>query len=561
MQKLWSNPLLRSRYPLAIFAGLFWTAAFPKIGVAGLAWVAPGMLTAAALGTTAGESFRLGYVGGLTHYLTMLYWLLLIPYRWHGIPFGPALGWLALSAFVALFPATWVWMAAPRRQELEARPNRSPSTNWSTALPRNWILRLLWTLSGAAAWVGLEMLLSRIFGGFAWDLLGVSQYRMTPLIQISSVTGVYGVSFLAVWVSLSLVAAGVMVIQRPTARSVWVPEVFVPVITVAVLFNFGLRQLRSAEETGRTVSMTLIQPSIPQTLIWDASNDTLRFDELIQLSEQALTNHTDIVVWPEAAVPRMLRYDKETFEGITGLARRHHVWMIVGSDDAEPRPGKTAREADYFNSSFLISPEGKLIERYVKRNLVMFGEYVPLHQFLPFLKYLTPIEGGFTPGTNTVSFDLVNLHTKTQVLICFEDTFPHLAREELGADIDFLVNLTNDGWFGQGAAQWQQAATGLFRAVENHLPLVRCANNGLTCWVDERGILRDIFRDASGSVYGKGFMTIQVPLPPPGTLHELTFYTCHGDWFGWGCVAIGVGVFGRKLWRQIEQRRRLRPAI
>lgn len=519
-----------------------WTAAFPKIGVAGFAWVAPGLMLAAALGTRGAESFRLGYVAGLTHYLTMLYWLLLIPYRWHGMPFGPALGWLALGAFLALFPAAWVWLARPplgERPESGASGNQQQPAGLGQVLPRNWILRLAWTIIGAATWVALEMLLSRIFGGFAWDLLGVSQHRMTPLIQVSSFTGVYGVSFLAVWVSLSLIAGGVVVIQRPTARSVWVTEVFLPLIVVAALFNLGLRHLRATPPAARTLTFTLVQPSIPQTLIWDPSNDVLRLTELIKLSEQALTNLTDVLVWPEAAVPKMLRFDPQTFEGITGLARRHHVWMILGSDDAEPRPKGSVPEADFFNSSFLISPEGELMQRYVKRSLVMFGEYVPFRDWLPFLKYLTPIESGFTPGKTAVPFDLKFLHIKTQVLICFEDTFPHLAREELRPDIDLLVNLTNDGWFGEGAAQWQQAATGLFRAVENHLPLIRCSNNGLTCWVDANGVMRDVFVDATGNVYGKGYLVARIPLPPEGTAHSLTFYTRHGDWFGWSCTAVG----------------------
>src|SRR5262249_26467316 len=118
----------------------------------------------------------------------------------------------------------------------------------------------------------------------------------------------------------------------------------------------------------------------------------------------------------------------------------------------------------------------KLVDRYVKRNLVMFGEYVPMQSLLPFLKYLTPIEGGFTAGTKAEAFELNSLGVRTQVLICFEDVFPQLAREEIDPDTDFLVNVTNDGWFDEGAAQWQQAASGLFRAVENHLPLVRCSN-------------------------------------------------------------------------------------
>jgi apolipoprotein N-acyltransferase len=158
------------------------------------------------------------------------------------------------------------------------------------------------------------------------------------------------------------------------------------------------------------------------------------------------------------------------------------------------------------------------------------------------LKYFTPIEGGFTSGTRAVPFDLKTLNTKTQVLICYEDTFPHLAREDLQPDIDFLVNITNDGWFGEGAAQWQQAATGLFRTVENRLPLIRCSNNGLTCWVDAGGVLREYLLDSDGTIYGQGFLNFELPLPAAGTLHTPSFYTRHGDLFGWTCVGIGCAL-------------------
>ena len=97
-------------------------------------------------------------------------------------------------------------------------------------------------------------------------------------------------------------------------------------------------------------------------------------------------------------------------------------------------------------------------------------------------------------------------------MICFEDIFPHLGREASDDDTDFLVNITNDGWFGEGAAQWQHAASAVFRAVENGLPLVRCSNNGLTCWVDAHGRLRQLFRDAHGTIYGPGYLTRANPL-------------------------------------------------
>ena len=129
---------------------------------------------------------------------------------------------------------------------------------------------------------------------------------------------------------------------------------------------------------------------------------------------------------------------------------------------------------------------------------------------------------------------------KTATLICFEDVFPHLAREYVDDDTDFLVNLTNDGWFGEGAEQWQHAASAVFRAVENGLPLARSCNNGLTCWIDSRGRLRDILRDKTGSVYGPGVMTARIPVLGPGEKRARTFFNKHGDWFGWSCVTVAL---------------------
>jgi apolipoprotein N-acyltransferase len=531
----WASPIRRSRYLAAILAGLLLAAALPKIGIAGLAWVAPALMLAAALGKSGRESFRIGYVAGLAYYLASLYWLLLIPYRWHSIPLGPAAGWLSLSAYLALYPATWVWLL-----------------NLDGVLARGWARRTLWAVSGAALWVALEMLVARLFTGFPWNLLGASQYQMTPLIQIASVTGIYGVSFLIVWVSLSLLSAGLMIVLRPTTRSIWAGEILLPTLVLAILFNFGFRQMAREPIPARTLNVALIQPSIPQTLIWDSSRDMDRFRDLIHLSEQALTNRTDLLIWPEAAVPSFARWNTNLYSAITNLVRRHRVWLILGSDDiARPAPPAPPDDFEYYNASFLVSPGGEFVSRYRKRNLVVFGEYIPLVRWLPFVKWFTPIEGGFTPGERPVPFVLTHPEVKTSPLICFEDTFPGTAREATDDDTDFLVNLTNNGWFGDSAAQWQHAASALFRAVENGLPLVRCSNTGLTGWVDAHGRLRDIFRDDRGTIYGPGFLTTQIPLLAPGQHRPPTFYHQHGDWFGWVCVGItGFTLIGRILRRR-----------
>jgi apolipoprotein N-acyltransferase len=216
----------------------------------------------------------------------------------------------------------------------------------------------------------------------------------------------------------------------------------------------------------------------------------------------------------------------------------------------ELRPNaKSNEDIDFYNSSFLINPEGRIERGYRKRALVIFGEYIPLEHVLPVFKWFTPVPGSFTPGERAIPFELENLQTKTSVLICFEDTFPHLAREYVDPDTDFLVNLTNNGWFGEGAAQWQHAAAALFRAVENGRPLLRCSNNGLTCWVDECGRVREIFRDARGTIYGSGIMIAEIPLFSNGEPRATTFYTKHGDVFGWTCVAVAVLLLSARLKR------------
>ena len=266
-----------------------------------------------------------------------------------------------------------------------------------------------------------------------------------------------------------------------------------------------------------------------------------------ELAESVGETRPDLMIWPEAAVPEMVRYDEPTLAAVARLAREHQVWMILGSDDAGPsKDPATPKGTDYYNSSFLVAPTGQLAAKYDKRRLVMFGEYVPLARWLPFLKYFTPIQGGFAAGTQPVFFEMSAPRAKVSVLICFEDAFPHLARDYVQKDTDFLVNLTNDGWFGASAAQWQHAANAVFRAVENDVPLVRCTNNGLTCWIDRRGGMHEVYFGDSPDIYAAGFKTAKIPLLSPGEKRAPTFYNRHGDWFGWGCVGAAVVLLARR---------------
>lgn len=557
------SPALGGRYLLAITAGLLWAAAYPTVELAGFAWSAPALLAAAAAGASGAHAFRAGYLAGLTFYLTTLYWLLLIPVR--GLPI---LGWLALAGYLALYPAAWTWAITRMAPRLRGRrPPGEVETGLLGGLRQmtawSWGHRQWWALFGALAWVAGEMIMARLLTGFPWNLLGVSQYRLLPLIQIAAVTGVYGVSFLIAWTSLSLLSAAVVVVTRPQPRSGWVAEIALPLVAVAATFAHGLRVLREPRPATGTLRVVMVQPSIPQTLIWNPAEDETRFTRLVTLTTTALSQPADLVLWPEAGVPQMPRHAPATAAAIRQLAREHRVWLIVGADDADRRPDDRGHEhVDFWNASFLVTPEGDLAARYCKRRLVIFGEYVPLVRWLPFLRYFTPITGSFTPGDRVVPFELVltnavagdspaagaaafpgNRRVRTATLICFEDIFPHGARAYLDDDTDFLVNLTNNGWFGESAAQWQHAANATFRAIENGVPLLRCANNGWTGWVDAHGRVRQVFTDAQGRIYGEGFLLATIPLPDPTKRPVPTYYRRHGDRFGWGCVVLaGLGL-------------------
>ncbi|MBP7825109.1 MAG: apolipoprotein N-acyltransferase [Verrucomicrobia bacterium] len=540
------------RYGAAIIAGLGWALAFPRVSIMGLAWLAPALLLLAAVGARTRESLRIGYLAGLTHFLVSLSWLLQIPVRGY-----PVLGWVALSAFLALFPAVWVMSMT-----IAART----ATHWTS--------RARWALLGAALWVALEMVQARIWGGFPWNFLGASQYRLLPLIQGASVTGVYGVSFLVVWFSLALFCAGREILLHPTRRYAWLGEIILPATVLALVAGLGLRALREPTDGAESWRVLFVQPSIPQTLIWSPDENQNRFRQLLELTETGLADAPDLVLWPEAAVPNMIRYDESLYRAVTRLAREHRVWMILGCDDAEPRANHTDPDAaDYFNAAFLVTPDGELAADYRKNHLVMFGEYLPLARWLPFMRWLTPITGGFTPGTRPASFTLERepppasgettspnaadavaepVRLKVAPLICFEDVFPHGVRRHVEADTDFLVNLTNDGWFGESAAQWQHAASATFRAIENGVPLLRCCNNGLTCWLDARGRWRALFHDETDSVYGPGVFTTTVPRPAAA---PATFYRRFGDVFGWSCCAVAALVWRRQIWAAIRRRR------
>jgi apolipoprotein N-acyltransferase len=274
--------ILSNRYLLAMIAGFLLAAAFPKFSVAGFAWIAPGLILFCAIGKTGRQQFWIGYVAGVSHFLASLYWLLFIPF-----PVGAVAGWLALSAYLALFPATWVWLCWKLFSKFISFAEHLESKGDVAGCAENlfqttWLQRTLWAITCAVIWVALEMTMARLFSGFPWNFLGVTQYKLVPLIQIASFTGVYGVSFLIIWFAVSLGTTGCLLIQKPQVSRLWFGEIALPGIVVALIFSFGVRQLRNETGPDRELKVALVQPSIPQTLIFDPSQNETRFEKIMQ---------------------------------------------------------------------------------------------------------------------------------------------------------------------------------------------------------------------------------------------------------------------------------------
>jgi apolipoprotein N-acyltransferase len=562
----------KSRLSVALISGVALALAYPLFELHLLAWMAltplAWMLASGAEnqpGTAPRGSFLPGFAAGFAFHLVGLYWLLAIPVT-AGFKALLFVGYVLLAAYLALFFGAWssalAWFMRAAGVAAAAQ-------------------RIAVCVFASAAWVALEWGRSWMLGGFPWNFLGVSQYKMIPLIQIAQWTGVYGVSFLVCFVNIALAFTVRRFCARlsmgakpmgpsqggagqggPTRQARATPSNILSQIswelTIAMLLVMGLAMnfvrtvLKDTGAIRRPLSVALVQGNVPQDLKWEDAAGKQVWADYMRLTLEAGKDSPHLIVWPETATPPpdfALRHATPTqsrylaaYHELKTLATRAGAPLLVGSIDIAS-DSEDAKERRVYNAAFLIepsqspdTPDEPPAAPYRKMRLVPFGEYVPLSRWLPFMKWLTPISGGFAEGTDYVIFSLKNPPTKFGVVICFEDVMADHCRQFAARGADFLLTLTNDAWFGRTAGAYQHAANSVFRAVENQRPLLRCANTGMTCVVDAHGRLVKVLK---GSPEQKIFVqdilrhTLQLPEGP-----QPTFYTKHGDLFAWACVVL-----------------------
>ena len=387
-----------------------------------------------------------------------------------------------------------------------------------------------------ASWVLLEYLRSYLFTGFPWAIIGLSQYKNLPIIQIADITGAWGVSFLVVLVNVALY----LFLRRNLKTKI----LLIPFLVLFLALGYGVVRLNYKPDwcnDKKQLKISVVQGNIPQDLKWDKRAVSFIQNRYRQLSIEAAADKPDLIIWPEASVPGLWGQDDAEFAQVFSLAGQFNTHLLVGA--------VSYFNQNYFNSALFINPQGSLVATYNKMHLVPFGEYIPFKNIFPFLETIAPI-GDIQPGREYILFRLnpallerpVRASAQPAnfgVLICFEDLFPELSREYVKRGARFLVNITNDAWYKEGSAPYQHFAASVFRSVENRVYLARCANTGISGFIDPAGRILGVVRNAQGKeIFVQGFNSQNICL----AAGKRTIYNHYGDFFIVLCLLLDIGV-------------------
>ena len=493
---------------------------FPKFGHPVFAWVALApLIVATTLAAIAGVSMRrvflLGVTAGFVYFIGTLYWIALVMATHGGLPMVLAYALMAglalhLSLFLGLF-AWWLGRAVRR-----------------FGLAGVWFAPWLWVATEwLRAWLGWE---------FPWVLLGSSQATVVPVVQLASVTGVYGLSALLALVSTAtaVVALSRLPIHRRGAMAVAV------VVLVTVAAGTWRARTNTLTATGSPIRVGLLQGNVPQDAKWNPAFRAAIVDRYIGLSRQAIAAGAQLVVWPEASTPFYFDRDAAAAAPIRRLAAEARVPFILGTDAYEPATAGNPER--FYNTAALVGTDGTTRGSYRKVRLVPFGEFVPFKRILFFVGPLVEAVSDFSPGREFTVFDIEG--SRLSVAICYEAVYASVARAFVDGGSQLLTTITNDAWFGRTSAADQHFEQAALRAVEQGRYLVRAANTGITGAVDPYG--RVISRTA---LFETTMVTVDVRL-----LSGRTIYQSIGDVIAWASLVVA----GAVVW--LTRRRRTLPS-
>ncbi|MCK5579986.1 MAG: apolipoprotein N-acyltransferase [Candidatus Omnitrophica bacterium] len=529
--------LLISPFALCFFSAGLLILAFPPFDLWPLAWIALIPFMTLLDKKKPGKAFKYGYLTGALFFAGMLYWFVHmstsaeIPWVLAGLAVVALVAYLSL--YFGFFALGYVFFMKTNR------------------------VRKLFILP--SVWVALEFLRDHLFTGFGWCMVGHTQYKILPVIQIADITGVAGISFLVVMGNVFFKEVLVVVYRvwfsrhsdavQVIKKNLKTPMIiFVSMVCVVLIYGGVKLCFLNFSSEG---SVAVIQPNVLQQRKWDPWSWPQILRQLKNLTTQAAQEKPDLIIWPETSFPGYIWEKPEVFEDFRGFVDRLNVPVLVGAI--------TKRGETYYNSAILISEQGKVVKQHDKLHLVPFGEYIPFRKYFPGISQIVPIED-FSSGRRQTLFpfnaqratrsgtgresleapdaySMANAESRVfSVLICFEDTISYVARRLTRAGANFLVNITNDAWFLDSKEPLLHLQAAVFRTVENRRTLVRAANTGVSCVVDPWGRMARFVEDGSGKKTAvSGYKIAEIFMNS-----QKTFYGRFGDIFVWLCFGFIV---------------------
>ena len=442
----------------------------------------------------------LAYLSGVLWYAGNCYWIYRTMHLYGNIPSIPSFGILILfSLYLGLYPALFGILVGA----LHAKYSRK------------FVL-----LAVPFLWVAVELARARITG-FPWDLLGYTQVDNLALTRLAPWTGVMGISFVIAAVN------ALWLVRSASPRLKYVPAAIALLVTVIATSNALHKRSIFLEATDSVATLLQENLGVGSEAI---GNKETKQDMLASFSQLSLHPYieldpahkpSDIIIWPEAPTD-FIDTDPILRQSIGDLARQANAAVIVNDVTVASYNGT---RPSLYNSASFFQPDGTYAGRYDKMHLVPFGEYTPYKPLFFFVGDLLD-DLPFIPGTHRSVFSVGD--KKYGIFICYESIFGNDLRHFPLQGAQVLVNISDDGWYGDTSASWEHLDMVRMRAIENHRWVLRATNTGITAAIDPEGrITATIPRHVRTSV--------QVPF---GFETDLTFYTRHGDWFAWLCALV-----------------------
>ena len=436
-----------------------------------------------------------GFFFGFGYFLAGLYWIAeafliepwrhgwLLPFVMTALPGGMALFFVAAAALAMLL--------------------------WLPGAGRAFALAIAFGLA--------EFARGHVLTGFPWNLVGYGLLGSSPLMQLASLFGIYALTLLAVLFFTAPAAIFAPADQRlaPSRGAVVLAGLLVALLAIG--YGWGVQRLASAETESTGLRLRIVQANIDQAEKWRPENSSEIFSDYLELTRSGGPSALDgvaIVIWPETAVPFLLADAPEALQAIAGVLPEGTTLLVGSGRMVEERDAQGGLiRSRVYNSLLVVDDEGTVAGSYDKIHLVPLGEYLPFQDFLEGLgmMQLTGVRGGFSVGQGPRLLTVQGAPPATP-LICYEIIFPHEITEK-GTRPGWLLNLTNDAWFGSSAGPYQHFHQAQVRAVEQGLPVVRAANTGISAVIDPYGRVR-----AAIGLGEKGVIDADLPKAGPQTL-------------------------------------------